>query len=433
MISGPQAGILNRPTEHLLVVGMCFPAADPSGARALLGELRGVLEKELHSDLEPVDAQTPRDATAPETGELGFADGWDRAHLTVTFGLSVTGYDALGIQAGHPDRPADLVATPWQQFKDAPGARDSDFVLHIGSDNLHVAEHVLRRVEHTLDGRLSTVWALHGAQRYGSRAGKVAVGEARGLIGFHDGLSNLDPAHDQRDASLVFVDQPGAPPFPPTPPGGQQPAPTPGQPGYGTASTGPVFPNDLRPAPPAEPASAKHGTYMFVRGSVFDSATWDRRPLGQQEQTVGRFKPSGAFLDLADDPALRENDPAFAADQSLTAVDPASHARRANPRTVTGGVTDADRRIFRRGYPLLAAGAGGLRRGLLFVSFSRTLSTQVEFAMRAWLRNDDFPHPGAGPDPLLATETDVLAGGYFFVPPLDDRRKPWTWRLPQSA
>jgi len=428
MTASHQAGILNRPTEHLLVAGMSFATTSPDQTRAALEDLREAVRRELHSDLDEVRESTPRDAPAAETGELGFADGWDRAHLTVTFGLSASGYDALGAPTGHPDRPADLVPAPWAQFKDSPGGPDGDVVLQVGSDNLHVTEHVLRRVERTLDGRLHTAWVLHGAQRYGSRAGKVAAGEARGLIGFHDGLSNLDPAHEPTDAALVFVGQAGSPV---TPPGGPQPAPGPGQPGYG-GPAGPVFPLDLRPAPPAEPASAKHGTYMFVRGSLLDTAAWDRRTLGEQERAVGRFKPSGAFLDLTDDPKRRDEAPAFAADPTLTTVDRASHARRANPRAGTPEAPDPSRRIFRRGYPMQVGGPGGLRRGLLFVSFSRTLSTQVEFAMRAWLRNDDFPTPGAGPDPLLAAETGVLAGGYFFVPPLDDSRKPWTWRLPRQ-
>jgi deferrochelatase/peroxidase EfeB len=39
-----------------------------------------------------------------------------------------------------------------------------------------------------------------------------------------------------------------------------------------------------------------------VRASTTDTARWDRETLGTQEQTVGRFKVSGAGLDLADDP-----------------------------------------------------------------------------------------------------------------------------------
>lgn len=429
----PQSGILNRPPEHLLVAALGFAGSrDPQTCRDTVEALREVLRRELASDLDPVDAATDRTAVAAETGELGFADRWDRQHLTVTVGFSAAGYDALGAPAGHPDRPVDLVAAPWAEFGESPAAPgDGDVLLHVNSDNVYVAEHVLRRVEHSLAGRLTTVWSLAGAQRYGSRAGRVAAGEARALIGFHDGLANLDPAHDAEDAALVFVD-PQGPAYPANPAPGQQPPAQPGQPGYGTPlGTGPSFPS-LRPVPAGEPESSRDGTYVFVRGSVFDTSVWDQMTLGQQEQTVGRHKPSGAFLDRpdVDSQAARADAPVFETDPADLRVPPSSHVRRSNPRATP---EDRLRRVFRRGYPMLVPTCGGaLRRGLLFVSFSRSLTTQIEFMMRAWLRNPDFPTVGAGIDPLLALDTQVLAGGYYFVPPLTDQRKPWTWAVPTT-
>ena len=73
---------------------------------------------------------------------------------------------------------------------------------------------------------------------------------------------------------------------------------------------------------------------------------------------------------------------------------------------------------------------GTLERGLLFVAFGRSLSTQVEFIMRAWLKNANFPQPSTGVDPLLAMETSVLAGGYYFVPPVADPTQPWNVQVP---
>jgi hypothetical protein len=51
-----------------------------------------------------------------------------------------------------------------------------------------------------------------------------------------------------------------------------------------------------------------------------------------------------------------------------------------------------------------------LRRGLAFIASARTISTQFEFVVRAWMRNADFPEPN------------------YFVPAV--RREPWTWVLP---
>jgi hypothetical protein len=73
-----------------------------------------------------------------------------------------------------------------------------------------------------------------------------------------------------------------------------------------------------------------------------------------------------------------------------------------------------------------------MRRGLAFISFARTTSTQFEFILRAWLRNPHFPTENAGTDRLLFNllpET-IPCGGYYFVPPVRDRNRPWTWSLP---
>jgi Dyp-type peroxidase family len=50
---------------------------------------------------------------------------------------------------------------------------------------------------------------------------------------------------------------------------------------------------------------------MVVRVSTFDTTPWDDRSLNEQEQAVGRFKYSGASLDLDDDPRRLNDDPAF--------------------------------------------------------------------------------------------------------------------------
>ena len=106
----------------------------------------------------------------------------------------------------------------------------------------------------------------------------------------------------------------------------------------------------------------------------------------------------------------------------------ASHVRKANPRR---GDEDLPRRVYRRGYPIIESSDSGLRRGLAFIAFARTTSTQFEFIMRAWLRNPDFPTPGTGVDLLLTTLPEaVRCGGYYFVPAI--KNKPWTWQLPDA-
>ena len=416
----PQSGITNRPSEHLILAALTFVDRSPAGSHAALESLRGVVQRELRSDLDDPNSPTEKDVPSAETGELGFEDRYDRGHLTITLGLASTAFDALGVSAG--ERPHDLEPIPWDKLGDTPASADSgDLILQICSDDPYVAEHVVRRVEEELGAQLTVTWTHLGTQRYTSRSGRVSRHEGRALIGFLDGTSNLDPRNTEADRALVFVD-PGAVRGYPQLPAGQQP----GYPG-----SGPNFPGDLRPPPTAEPDWTRQGSYMVVRVSTFPTATWDKQTQNAQEQSVGRFKVSGASLDRDDDEADTALDPAFAADQSNTTVPFDAHIRKANPRRDG----DSDRRIFRRGYPLIASSDGGLQRGLAFICFARTISTQFEFIYRAWIKNPDFPQPGAGTDRLLFTTLteQIMAGGYYFAPPIQHSTEPWSWIIPPSA
>jgi hypothetical protein len=43
------------------------------------------------------------------------------------------------------------------------------------------------------------------------------------------------------------------------------------------------------------------------------------------------------------------------------------------------------------------------------------------------------PVPDAGLDPLFSKVGEaVLGGGYYFVPPLEHKTRPWTWILPEA-
>jgi deferrochelatase/peroxidase EfeB len=428
MTANSQPGIVARPREHLLVAALTFTASAPPGAQQSLVQLRSVIERELASDIDEITAQTPRSTPFVEPGELGVTDGYDSAGLIITVGISASGFAALGVAGDQV--PQDLAEVPWGLFHDSPAvATNGDVVLHVTSDSAYVVEHVLRRVEVALAGQFSVAWTLVGEQRYGANAHAAPNADTpRALIGFHDGLSNLDASKLEEEA-LIFVDPAAVAQYPATPPPGPQPAPSQGQPGYGPNA--PSMPTGLRNPPSSEPAWTAGGSYMFVRGSVLNMSTWDQTALGQQEQAVGRFKSSGATLDNLDETAHRLDPPQFPSNPAAVAVPPNSHLRRANPRSQA---SDALRRILRRGYPLISGnGAGTLQRGLLFVSFSRSLSTQVEFILGAWLKNPDFPTGGSGTDPLLAFETGVLAGGYFFVPPLADPRTPAVSPVDHSA
>jgi deferrochelatase/peroxidase EfeB len=284
---GRQAGVINRPPEHLLLATLNFSAQNAS---ASLKALSSVVERELRSDLDAENPPEARDQPSAETGELGFTDDYDRAHLTITLGISIRGFEKLGIPA--EQRPQDLREIPWGQLVDTPPESDfGDLVLQICADNLYICEHVVRRIEEELGEEFTLVSTVIGSQRYTSRAGRTSRREGRALIGFLDGTSNLDPRNKDEDAELVFVDPTKVgeyPDLPPTEPPaevsqyGQQP----GQ--------GPHFPPDLPPKPVSEPEWTKEGTYMTVQVSKFETRAWDHLTQDDQEKTVGRFKVSGA-------------------------------------------------------------------------------------------------------------------------------------------
>lgn len=408
----PQSGILNRPSEHLILAAFTING-DPTST---LDQLRAIAKNELTST---IAAATDPSTAQAETGELGYTLNHDRAHLTITVGFASTAYDKLNIQAS--DRPADLVPIPWDKLGDTPQDPNSgDIVLQICSDDPMVAEHVLRQVEHNVTG-LSTVWAHTGVQRYTSRQGRVAAREARGWIGFLDGTSNLDPAHIDDDYQLTFVNPDDTGTYPPLP--------SSGQPGPYGPTNAPTFPPDLRDFAGPEPAWTRDGSYLCVRISVNDLAAWDKSSLTDQEATIGRRKEDGVSLDLPDSAGQTDQTlPDFATNPADETVAVNAHIRKANPRTAD----DLPRRIFRRGYPLYEGSDGTIRRGLIFLSYARSISTQFEFVFRGWLTNPNFPRPGAGVDRLRAFDTTVLAGGYYFVPPLDAAHQPWSWHVPSA-
>lgn len=408
----PQSGILNRPPEHLILAAFTING----DAVSTVEQLRQITKNELTSTLTP---DTEPSTAQAETGELGYNPSHDRAHLTVTVGFASTAYDKLSV--GQANRPADLIAIPWENLGDTPQDPTSgDIVLQICSDDPVVAEHVLRQVEHNITG-LSIVWAHTGVQRYTSRQGRVASHEARGWIGFLDGTSNLDPAHNDGDYQLTFVNPGEVGTYPALPASGQSGP-------YGPTND-PAFPSDLRPFTGTEPGWTRDGSYLCVRISVNDLSAWDKTPLADQEKAVGRRKKDGVSLDLPDTQGQTDQTPpAFAANPSDEAVALDAHIRKANPRTPD----DLPRRIFRRGYPLYEGNDGTLRRGLIFLSYGRTISTQFEFIFRGWLTNPNFPRPNAGVDRLRAFDATVLTGGYYFVPPLDSAHEPWSWHVPTA-
>ena len=379
-----QLGITERPPEHLLLAALAFRSEDAATSQTALESLRALVRAELEDELAPPES---------ETGELGFQSNYDDYGLLVTVGISTSGYDRLGVPGER--RPRDLQPMP-PDMLDASGggsgaqlAGEGDLLLKVCSNDVFVVEHVLRRVEHELASAFEVLWVQTGAQRYNTRQSDNPRHESRALIGFLDGTSNLDPSQPG-DRGLIFTDHANAT-YPPIPTSDQ----------YSGAS----FPGDLRlPPTEAEPVLLDGGTYLAVEVLLIKTPDWDAQSRAEQERSVGQDKQSG---------------------QRLPNAEPDSHVLKSNP----GRPEDPPRRFLRRGYALVRPEGAALGRGLVFIAFGRTLSTQVEFVQRAWINNPNFPQNGAGRDLLLErfVQPRLLAGGFYFVPPLKKATQPWSW------
>ena len=216
--------------------------------------------------------------------------------------------------------------------------------------------------------------------------------DRRSWIGFHDGISNIEP---HRRLAVVTA---------------------------------------------ASPAWMDGGTYMAFFRLAIDLERWRRLPRKTQELLVGRDKLTGSPLDPAGLPISAPGCPVWGdrafgpehisppAPPMTASVSLASHMHRANPnrdpRDPDAPIPEDDNRIFRQGYEFLEQlHDGRLRLGLNFVSFQGRLSRIKNMLSKdGWLGDVNFGgFPFAAPDaPGAVVFVEMIAGGYYAVPPAGD-------------
>jgi len=282
------------------------------------------------------------EALAPpqDTGE---ALGLTPAHLTVTFGVGPSLFDARFGLADHRPAPLrTLPALPGDELD--PEHSGGDLCIQACADDPQVAFHAVRNLARIGRGAVTVRWSQLGFGRTASTSRTQAT--PRNLMGFKDGTANLKAEDPDALARHVWVagDRPG------------------------------------------EPAWLRDGTYLVARRIRMLIEVWDRTSLGDQEQTIGRHKASGAPLGERDEFATLKV-------QRLPAD---SHVRLAAPST-NGG--DA---LLRRGYSFtdgLDDRLGQLDAGLFFLSFQRDPAAFVRIQRRlgsADKLNEYIKHVGSG-------------------------------------
>ena len=348
-----QAGIATPAQDRLHFAA--FDVEDGLRARDLRGLLRAWSEAaERMTAGRPVgDANHEALAPPQDTGE---ALGLTPARLTVTFGLGPSLFDErFGLAGRRPPALRDLPALPGDELDRARSG--GDLCVQACADDPQVAFHAVRNLARIGRGAVTVRWSQLGFGRTSSTSRAQVT--PRNLMGFKDGTANLKAEDVDALARHVWVagDRPG------------------------------------------EPAWLRDGTYLVARRIRMLIEVWDRASLGDQEQTIGRHKASGAPLGERDEFATLKVD-RLPAD---------SHVRLAAPSN-NGGAA-----LLRRGYSFtdgLDDRLGQLDAGLFFLSFQRDPEAFIRVQRRLGSTdalNEYLKHVGSG---VWAIPPGARRGGY---------------------
>jgi deferrochelatase/peroxidase EfeB len=282
-------------------------------------------------------------ATNAPPDDTGEAIGLPPSGLTITFGFGPTlfvderGRDRFGIA---DRRPAALEPLP-HFSADAlePRRTGGDLCIQACADDPQVAVHAIRNLVRIGFGTTTVRWSQLGFGRTSTTS--TAQSTPRNLFGFKDGTANVKAEEAAALDEHVWV-------------GGDD-----------------------------DPAAAwlAGGSYLVTRRVNQTIEVWDRQPLGDQEQFIGRTKDSGAPLSGGEE----FSEPDFAMQARTGPIIPVdAHVRVVHP-TQNDGV-----RMLRRGYNFVDGSndIGGLDAGLFFIAFVRDPRTHFIPVQRAMAKND---------------------------------------------
>lgn len=172
--------------------------------------------------------------------DTGEADDLSVYGLTLTFGVSPSFLQKLGLQDKAPKALKDLPLFPRDQLKEEFSG--GDICIQSCANDAQVAFHAVRQLVRVARANVTMKW---------SQAGFISADKAtdtpRNLFGFKDGTANANTVKDLD--GQVWVDQPDW---------------------------------------------LKGGSYLIVRKIVMHLETWDRTSYKEQERTFGRHRISGA-------------------------------------------------------------------------------------------------------------------------------------------
>jgi deferrochelatase/peroxidase EfeB len=304
------------------------------------------------------------DVNAPPA-DTGEALGLGPAALTVTFGLGGLLFvpDRFGLVARRPSLLRPLGQLPRDELD--PARSDGDLCVQACANDPQVAFHAIRELARIGQGAVVLKWTQLGFGRTSSTTS--AQETPRNLQGFKDGTRNLHGDNAEEMNRFVWV-------------GNEEPQ-----------------------------AWFRGGSYVVARRIRMLINAWDRAALGDQQNTIGRFKVSGAPLTGHQEFDPLELDKKAKDGQPIIPVD--AHVRLAAPSTNDGQA------ILRRGYSFTDGVdpiSGELDAGLFFIAYQRNPHRQFA-AIQTRLGtldalNEYIVHTSGG---LFAVPSGIRPGGFL--------------------
>jgi deferrochelatase/peroxidase EfeB len=354
-----QAGIDTPAQDRLFFASFDLLTESPAELRELMREWsRAAAEMsvgEMIGDANHVEPAPPDD-TGETVGHLP-------SNLTVTFGFGPELFEkrGLGLSGKRPPALREIPPLPADELN--LGESGGDICVQACSDDPQVAFHAIRNLARIGRGTVAMRWSQLG---FGRTASTTRAQETpRNLMGFKDGTVNIKAEDTAAMDRYVWVGAEG-------------------------------------------PAWMRGGSYMVTRRIRMLLEIWDRSPLEDQEQTIGRAKYSGAPLGGGDEFEPLPLNEKQASGLPTIPVD--AHVRLASAQANDG------ERILRRGYSFtdgVDESLGELEAGLFFIAFQRDPERQFVAIQRRLgsmdALNEYIKHVGSA---IFAIPPGAREGGY---------------------